>query len=344
MHATFEQIVTFRMNLQQRKALLVRLGNYMSGHDAAWMEAREKATAANPWFTQDFINLAVTNISNNFLQTEKLQWLADNYVLPQENHFPKQVGIVMAGNIPLVGFHDLLCVFLTGHLSRVKLSSKDTVLLTHLVEVMIQWDEGVVKLITLCERIPDCDAYIATGSNHSARYFEYYFKKYPSIIRKNKTSVAVLTGAESLSELENLADDVFQYFGLGCRNVTKIYVPENYDFIPLLGAFKKYEYLADHNKYKNNYDYNLAVHILNNQFYMSTASIILLKDDSYFSRISQLHYEFFREEKALLESLQKQEEIQCIIGRHAISFGAAQRPGIMDFADGIDTVRFLQEL
>src|SRR4051812_6551940 len=171
----------------------------------------------------------------------------------------------MAGNIPLVGLHDFLCVFISGHYAMIKPSTRDEALIRHIADKLIEWNGEAEKYIRTSALIRNCDAYIATGSNNSARYFDYYFKKYPSIIRRNRTSVAVLTGKESEAELEKLSDDVYQYFGLGCRNVTKILVPKGYDFVPLLNAFKKWDYLINHHKFKNNYDYNLAIHILNNR-------------------------------------------------------------------------------
>ncbi|MEI9909839.1 MAG: hypothetical protein WDO71_09315 [Bacteroidota bacterium] len=207
----------------------------------------------------------------------------------------KTSGIVMAGNIPLVGFHDLLCVFIAGHKAIIKPSSKDDTLIRHLAAKLIEWEIEVSELIQFAEMLKNCEAYIATGSNNSAGYFEYYFKKYPHIIRRNRTSVAILTGHETHDELAKLADDVYCYFGLGCRNVTKIHVPKEYDFIPLLTAFKKYDYLAEHHKYKNNYDYNLAIHLLNKKMYMSNPSLLLIEEASPFSPISQLNYEFLRQ-------------------------------------------------
>jgi Acyl-CoA reductase (LuxC) len=332
------------MNLQQRKELLVRLGSYMQTADEQWQAGKQKAYAENNWFIPEFIELSVKNIAHNFLRSEQLDQLIARYRIPEHNHYPKKVGIVMAGNIPLVGFHDLLCVFLAGHYARIKPSSKDEVLIKHLVKKLIEWDRQVEQFIVISEMIRNCDAYIATGSNNSSRYFEYYFGKYPSIIRKNRTSVAVLTGKESKEELEKLSDDVYQYFGLGCRNVTKIFVPKNYDFVPLLDAFKKYDRLVDHYKYKNNYDYNLAIHILNNQYYMSNGSILLIENESPFSRIGQLHYEFYSDGKAVREKLKKDQNIQCIVGKDDIDFGGAQCPDVCDYADGVDTMSFLLNL
>ncbi|HKC37000.1 MAG TPA: hypothetical protein VKB95_13090, partial [Chitinophagaceae bacterium] len=218
------------------------------------------------------------------------------------------------------------------------------VLIRHLIQKLEEWDGAFTGQIIFAEMLKSCDAYIATGSNNSARYFEYYFKKYPSIIRRNRTSVAVLDGNETIEELEKLADDVHLYFGMGCRNVTKIFVPKDYDFIPLLSAFKKYDHFKDHHKYKNNYDYYLAIHILNGKFYMATESIILLESPSIFSPISQLNYEFYTDKKLLSENLGSLVDLQCAIGHDYIPFGQAQLPSLTDYADGIDTINFLINL
>jgi hypothetical protein len=332
------------MNLSRRKELLVRLGNYMQSKDEDWQQAKDKAFLENRWFIPEFLELSVNNIAQNFLQPQQIDQLISQYQIPEENSNPKKVGIVMAGNIPLVGFHDFLCVFLTGHHAMIKPSSKDEVLITHLVKKLIEWNAEVEQYITISGMIKNCDAYIATGSNNSSRYFEYYFGKYPSIIRKNRTSVAILTGYETHEELKKLSDDVYQYFGLGCRNVTKVFVPKNYDFVPLLNAFKKYDHLADHHKYKNNYDYNLAIHILNNKYYMTNNSIILIENESPFSPISQLHYEYYSNEKEVREKLKKDQTVQCIVSKNDIGFGEAQYPNVSDYADGIDTMKFLMSL
>jgi hypothetical protein len=200
-----------------------------------------------------------------------------------------------------------------------------------------------VEWIQFAERLNGCDAYIATGSNNSSRYFEYYFGKYPHIIRRNRTSVAILTGEETPEELAGLAGDVNLYFGLGCRNVTQIAVPEGYDFLPLLEAFGKYEFLADGAKYKHNYDYQLTLLILNKKYYMTNGSILLTENASPFSPISVLHYVYYQPGAgaALPEA---SEEIQCIVGRKFLAFGRAQQPGLTDYADGVDTMAFLTGL
>jgi hypothetical protein len=330
------------MNLQMRIDLAAQLDEYILSNPADWQEAKHKASLTNPWFTPEFIDLAAGNIAKIFLDKQKLESWTSFYKI--EDADPKKIGIVMAGNIPLVGFHDLLSVFISGHKAIIKASSKDEVLIKHLVQKLTEWNKELNELIVFQEMLKGCDAYIATGSNNSARYFEYYFKKYPHIIRRNRTSVAVLDGNETTTELEKLADDVHLYFGMGCRNVTKIFVPKEYDFIPMLYAFKKYEYFKDHNKYKNNYDYYLALHILNGKFYMSTESIILLENPSIFSPISQLNYGFYTDKNVLAKSLGSINDLQCAVGHDYIPFGQAQIPSLSDYADGIDTINFLIKL
>jgi len=328
------------MNLQKRIELLAELGNYIRNDDAEWVESKLRAERENPWFTQEFIGHASAQIAGNFLDKDHLTAWASHYHL-DDNILPRNTGIVMAGNIPLVGFHDFICVFISGHQQRIKLSSKDQVLLKHLVEKMKEWDPGISRLVEFAEMLKGCDAYIATGSNNSARYFEQYFSKYPNIIRRNRTSVAVLTGHETEEELGRLSDDIHLYFGLGCRNVTKIYVPEGYDFIPLLKSFDGYKWFADHYKYKNNYDYQLSIALLNNVFYMTNGSTLLIENESLFSPISQLNYGFYSDQPALARQLNETDTVQCLVGNGYLPFGEAQRPGLMNYADGVDTIQFL---
>jgi len=330
------------MDLHHRIDIMVRLGEYMQNDNEIFKSIKQKAQFENPWFTQEFIDLAVDNITNNFLQKDKLETWAKKYNV--KDVAAKNIGIVMSGNIPLVGFHDLLSVFISGHNAAIKPSSKDEVLIKHLVQKMIEWDERVTQKIFFAFQLKGCDAYIATGSNNSARYFEYYFNKYPSIIRRNRTSLAVIDNTETKSELEKLADDIQTYFGLGCRNVTKLYVPSEYDFIPLLNALKKYDYFLDFHKYKHNYDYHLAMLIMNNKFYMTDGSLILTENDSVFSPVSQVNYSFYNNLDELMGTLKKNNDIQCIITNKGIQFGKAQFPLLADYADGIDTMKFLSTL
>ena len=230
------------MRLEQRVDLLERLREYMVSDTDKWREIINRAHRENGWFIPEFIELSIQNITNNYLHPDQIQCLIKHYNIPSELAAEKTVGLVLAGNIPLVGFHDFLSVFLSGHRQMIKPSSKDFVLLNHLVNQLCNWDDEVRTLVTFADMLIGADAYIATGSNTTSRYFEYYFKKYPHIIRRNRTSVAILSGDETPEELSALADDVYQYFGLGCRNVTKINVPEGYDFVPLLDSFNKYHH------------------------------------------------------------------------------------------------------
>lgn len=330
------------MHLQQRLDLLVRLGKYMQSDEPLWLETKKRASQANGWFTEEFIDLSCAAIARSFLEPGLLKAFAGRYQLPEENNDPKTIGLVMAGNIPLVGFHDFLCVFLSGHAVVIKPSSKDAILIRHLAEQLYQWEITVQNQVAFSELLKGCDAYIATGSNNSARYFDYYFKKYPHIIRRNRTSAAILTGDETAAQLDKLSDDVHLYFGLGCRNVTKLYVPVGYDFVPLLEAFRKYSYFTDHSKYRNNYDYQLAIHLLNKQYYMTNGNLLLSENSSLFSPISQLNYSFYENAPSLARELAANPELQCIIGKGYVPFGQAQSPSLTDYADGVDTMQFLK--
>lgn len=331
------------MHLQERINLFIQLGEYMKSNDKVWLEACDRASRKNSWFTPEHINKAIQAIEQGFLQKSILEkWLAP-YKIPSRNKNPVTVGIAMAGNIPMVGFHDFLCTFITGNLSVIKLSSKDDILLKHLIERLYEWNNETKKLIQLSDTLKNCDAYIATGSNNSSRYFEYYFAKYPHIIRRNRTSVAILSGKETKKELESLADDICLYFGLGCRNITHIFAPPTYNFLPLLDALRKYNYFMKFHKYKNNYDYQLTLQLLNKVQYMSNDSILLVENESIFSPIAQLHYSYYNKENDLINNL-PMENLQCIVGSNFTPFGKAQEPCITDYADGIDTIQFLLSL
>lgn len=322
---------------------MCKIGDFLKEDSDTYSRKREAAFFENKWFVPEYSFLAGRLISEQMLQEKTLLEFAEAYQIPEENSAKKKVGLIMAGNIPFVGFHDLLCIFLSGHAQLVKLSSKDTVLMRMILQVAAEFEPEVLQLITCSEMLKGCDAYIATGTDNSARYFEYYFSRYPHLIRKNRTSVAILNGRETDQQLQELADDIQLYFGLGCRNVTKIYVPEGYDFIPLLKALEKYDKYKDHDKYKNNYDYQLTIALLNKKQYMTNGSILLIEDDNPFSPISQLHYAYYKEPEQVVSSLDR-DKIQCIVGEKHIPFGQAQKPGISDFPDGVDTMSFLMSL
>jgi hypothetical protein len=332
------------MILSQRINLLILLGEYFIRNNEEWQAVKQKASIQNAWFAPEFIELAVNNIQTQFLQKDKLTEWAKNYNLQEGTVKKSVIGLVMAGNIPLVGFHDFLCVFISGFKLMIKPSSKDDILIKHIVRKLAEWNHEIENLISFADILKNCDAYIATGSNNSSRYFEYYFSKYPNIIRRNRTSVAILEGNESNKELEELAKDIQLYFGLGCRNITKLYVPHEYNFIPLLNVLKKYDCFLDYHKYKNNFDYQLAMLIMNNKKYMSSGAVILAENTNLFSPVSQVNYEYYRNKKELLTHLKSNNDIQCIVCREEINFGNAQTPTLTDYSDGVDTMQFLKSV
>lgn len=301
-----------------------------------------RAEAVNPWFTQPFIQSALQAIINEYLNPVALHAFSSR--IENEPTAPAKVGVVLAGNIPLVGFHDLLCVYLSGHHGRFKLAAADTVLMQYVIQQLQQADPQAINQLQIAERLNDCTAYITTGSNQSAQHFEHYFGRFPHIIRRNRTSVAILDGTESQNELEALADDVYLYFGLGCRNVTHIAVPENYNFEPLLNAFRKYDALKDHNKYRNNFDYQLALYLLNGQFYMSNESVLVVENPALFSPVAVTHYSVYQNIAEITNQLQQHPDVQAIVGHQGLPFGSAQHPNLTQFADGVDTLQFLLQL
>jgi hypothetical protein len=332
------------MTLQERIQLMTKLGDYLKQNTDEYQAIKERANRENAWFIPEFIDLASKNIAEAFLAKEKLESWANSYPIRDNPALQKNIGVVMAGNIPLVGFHDLLCVFISGHKITIKASSKDELLMKHLVGKLVKWNSAITDVISFAERLTGCDAYIATGSNNTGRYFEYYFGKYPHIIRYNRTSIAILDGTESLMELELLADDICVYFGLGCRNVTKLYVPKQYDFVPLIASLKKYNHYPDYHKYKHNYDYHLALLMMSNKFYMTDGATIITENPSPFTPVSQVHFEYYDDKNAVVKQLQESKDVQAIVGHGFIPFGQAQQPSLTDYADGVDTMAFLVSL
>ncbi len=343
------------MTQRERIELLAELGRYLSEPANAELEAVvQQAYIANRWFTPDNIRCALRAIAETFLQEERLSEWAGRYAFAHSAHPPKSVGIVMAGNIPLVGFHDWLCVFVAGYRALVKMSEKDRVLLPFLVKKLGEWvfdSWEYTVFLDEYERLRNFDAVIATGSNNTARYFEQYFGRYPHIIRRHRNSVAVLTGYESDDELRALGRDIFTYFGLGCRSVSKLYVPYGYRFDHLLDILAEHRDLILHDKYKNNYDYNLALFLLNDIAHYNNGCILLREESSLQSRIASLHYEYYDNLFDLDELLSRvREGIQCVVSKvqlrdfRSLPFGKSQEPALDDYADGVDTMAFLAAL
>jgi hypothetical protein len=308
----------------------------------------------NRWFTEANTRQTLQAIATQFLDLPTLEAWADQYALPDLDYPAKTIGLVMAGNIPLVGFHDWLCVFAAGFRAKVKLSDKDKRLLPHLVRKMGEWRHeswAYTEFVGDTEHLKNFDAVIATGSNNTARYFEQYFQKYPHVIRRNRNALAVLTGMESLADLFALGRDIFSYFGLGCRNVSKLYVPHGYHFDALLEALHEYREIVLHNKYKNNFDYNFTLFILNKVPHQNNGCLLLRQDDSLTARIASVHYGYYDDLADLDAQLDaKRAEIQCVVGNvqlpsfPVLPFGKSQEPGLSDYPDGVDVMKFLKEL
>lgn len=303
----------------------------------------------NGWFTEDNVRLAIENIAKIYLNKEALEKFALKYAL-NENVNPKKIGIVMAGNIPAVGFHDLLCVILSGNVALLKLSSSDTATMLFLINKLYEFDPELKNLIIIAQRLNDADALIATGSDNTAKHFEYYFASKPRIIRRNRTSVAVLTGNETRAELADLGNDIFQYFGLGCRNVSKLYVPVGYTFDKFYESIEYWSTIRLHHKYNNNYDYNKSIYLVNRIPHLDNGFLILKEDDALVSPISVCFYETYENDSHLEQLLaESAEKIQCIVSsdtrfENSFRFGEAQIPKLEDFADGVDTMEFLMNL
>lgn len=304
----------------------------------------------NAWFTSSHVRKSIQGICS-FLNTEKLhEWSALYEISNCSTN--KRVAVVMAGNIPMVGFHDMLCVLISGHNFIGKLSTKDNRLLDFISRLLVEINSEFKNLISFKnERLnskQDFDAIIATGSNNSARYFESYFSKYPHIIRRNKNSVAVINGNETKEELQKLGLDVFLYFGLGCRNVSKLYVPKDYDITKILDAWQDYEASVDHNKYANNHDYQRSLYLMNAIKHYDNGFLLMKEDHSISSPIAVLHYEHYQNLEQINTHLEENSEsIQCIVsqvGANTIPFGDAQMPQLNDYADNVDTMAFLCQL
>ena len=301
----------------------------------------------NNWFTPANVDKALTAIGNS-LTREALERFVANYNFGVVT--PKKVGLIMAGNIPAVGFHDLMSVLIAGHTAVVKLSSQDTVIMRFIIQQLTDIEPALKDRIIITERLSDMDAVIATGSDNSARYFRQYFGHKPNIIRQNRTSVAVIKGDESPEAIAALGEDLFSYYGLGCRNISKLYVPEGFDFKPFIDALLPFEPVMDHHKYKNNYDYNKSIYLVNKEPHLDSGFFLLRADETLVSPISVFYHESYKSDADLsLKLATNRDKIQCVVSEHgwyegSLPFGEAQQPKLWDFADGVDTLEFLAGL
>jgi len=301
----------------------------------------------NGWFTPEQVYHAVQSWAKALTEDNLNTWLS-RYDFSTIQ--PKTVGLILAGNIPLVGFHDFLSVLLSGHKVLVKTSSNDQHLIKFLAQFLVTTLPEMGNYITFTDgKLENFDAVIATGSNNTARYFEFYFKDKPSIIRKNRNSVALLTGKESHEDLVLLGEDIFRYYGLGCRNVSKLFVPKDYDFQPFFKAIYEYKDVIFYEKYSNNYDYNKAVFLMSNFKLLDNEFLTLKEDRSYASPIATIFYEYYEDLDTIKQRLENdKDQIQCVVSNgltpNSIPFGKTQQPELWDYADNVDTLQFLIEL
>ena len=352
------------MTVEKRINAFVRLGEFLGQFNSDKIEKKEnielndlffdafkmqisRAYEFNGWFTLENITYAFSSWSNILNNSNLNNWIS-SYQLSDIK--PKTIGVIMAGNIPLVGFHDFLTVLISGHSIIVKQASTDQHFLPLIAKYLEEIEPDFKGRINFSkEKLSDFDAVIATGSNNTARYFDYYFGKYPNIIRQNRNSVAIISGNETKGELEALGEDVFKYFGLGCRSVAKLFVPKDYDFDLFFNAIYPFNEIIDYKKYENNYDYNKAVYLMSQFKLIENGFLILKEDSSYSSPIASLFYEFYDNLSELKTKLEtEKEQIQCVVGNqkweNIIQFGETQKPQLWDYADGVDTLEFLQKL
>lgn len=296
----------------------------------------------NPWFTPENVKMAVKDIADELTYENLTKW-TNNYPSLDSVGIGFNVGVIMAGNIPLVGFHDFLSVLISGNNLIAKTSSKDPELIVYISDILCNINRGFRKRIAFTEGILEgFDAVIATGSDNSSRYFDYYFGKYPNIIRKNRNSVAILNGSETEEELSLLGSDIFSYFGLGCRNVSKIYLPVDYDITKMTLNWNDYSMITNHHKYANNYDYNKAIFLVNRDDFIDTGYVLLKENKSISSPVAVIYFEYYKASDNVYKEIEKNRgKIQCIVSKKEIPFGMAQRPHLWDYADGKDTVDFL---
>ena len=344
------------MDLSQRIESFLKLGEFLREYPDGKTESDQSNQLKeivlndhiqNPWFTEQNIRESIKAIGES-LRPEKIDFWINKYPNLKNQKNIKKIGVITAGNIPLVGFHDFITVLISGNIFYGKLSSKDNRLLKFISEYLIYLNSDFKKLIYFAkDKLENFDAVIATGSNNTSRYFEYYFGKYPHIIRKNRNSVAVLDGNESKEEIEALANDIFSYFGLGCRNVSKLFISKDYCFDSFFENIVHFESIYHHNKYANNYDYNKSVYLMNLIQHFDNGFLILKEDQGLSSPIGVLFFQYYNDIEKINEYLDlNKDQIQCIVSKSefikdAIPFGKAQQPELWDYADNVDTMQFL---
>ncbi|MFZ4263276.1 acyl-CoA reductase [Sphingobacterium sp. HJSM2_6] len=335
------------MTLQDRISAFVKLGDYLKSEDFAQSPFLNSVANRNAWYSKENVLQQANAIAYNLNQEALTQWLL-NFPDMQSN---KRVGLVLAGNIPLVGFHDILSVLICGFHAEIKVSSDDAGLTQAVLGILVSIEPQFSNYFHLVDRLQDYDLIIATGSNNSSRYFAHYFSKKPHIIRKNRNSIAILSGEESAEELRQLGHDIFDFFGLGCRSVSKIYFPQGYEISRFYEAMEQFAGVKDHFKYHNNYDFNKSIYLINKDKHFDNGFLLLKEDVTLTSPLAVLHYEYYEDLAVLLQQIdQQQQEIQCVTSSMDLNceaavfpFGASQYPKLADYADQVDTLAFLRK-
>lgn len=336
------------LTTKQRLEAFAEMGTILNKPDQDLTVLINSAKQFNAWFTPESTVNAVKAIGGMLKKTDLEQWIGETDSIQQDRVY--SVGLILAGNIPLVGFHDILCVLVTGNKALIKLSSQDNKLIPYILKILTDIEPGFKDQIEYIERLVDFDAVIATGSNNTSRYFEYYFNKVPHIIRKNRNSIAILNGNESDEEISLLGHDIFDYFGLGCRNVSKIYVPRGYDFKKFFEGIEKFKPIIDHHKYNNNYDYNKSIFLVNLDKHLDNGFVLLKEDERFASPLAVLYYQEYDDVRMLEQDIiEKAGQIQCVVSADELSIetvkpGESQKPSLWDYADGVDTIAFLTSI
>ncbi len=337
-------------SVHQERLLLAfkQLGEFMQNPNEAFEQVIATAAHHNAWFTPKEVNKALQSLAFMLNEADLNIWFEQIKIAET----PKKIGLILAGNIPLVGFHDVLCVLATGNTALIKLSSSDDKLLPALLQQLCVFEPQLTKHIVFVERLNDFEAVIATGSNNTSRYFDYYFGKVPNIIRKNRNSVAIITGTENAEEIKKLGHDILDYFGMGCRSISKIFIPENYDIKNFFEPIENFNPIIDHFKYNNNYDYNKSIYLINQNSHFDNGFLLLKKDEGFSSPLAVLYYETYTSLNDVAEKLNAiEQQIQCVVGnvilnlnQPVIAFGQSQYPKLWDYADKVNTVDFLNTL
>ena len=326
------------------------LGEYLLNPDDQLLGIIESEHHYNAWFTPENVKRAVIAIAKALNAADLTAWLSKYNI--DTSAGGNKVGLILAGNIPLVGFHDVLCVLTTGNYALIKASAQDARLIKHILNKLVEVESAFGDQYSFVERLENFDAVIATGSNNTSRYFEYYFSKVPHIIRKNRNSVAVLTGHETETQLLELGHDIFDYYGLGCRNVSKLLVPKDYNFTFFFESIQSYYPIINHNKYNNNYDYNKSIYLVNMAKHLDNGFLLVKEDENWVSPLAVLFYEYYDDISSVEQKINDiSDKIQCVVSalplqipNQVVNFGRSQQPALWDYADGIDTMDFLSNL